>query len=101
MGKNFKTCGVDIFIEANLKASLPDKVGNLTLKHIASRGLKLTPNTDISILDVGWLCARYTFPNPQEECDSEINELIITIGKSHRWTSLVKLFDDNGAPAYT
>lgn len=99
---NFKLSGVDIFVEVKLGTKLPESVGIFNLKHIASRGLKIAAGSDANILDIGWVCARYTFSNPPSGSgDKEIGELIATIGKSYNWTSLIKLYDDGGKPAYT
>lgn len=99
---NFTLRGVDIFVETKLGAKLPESVGSLKLLHIASRGLKIDPSAETTMLDVGWVCARYSFASAiVGNGDNEISALISAIGSKYNWTSLVKLFDDAGKPAYT
>ena len=99
---NVTLAGVDVFVEAPLNVQLPPSIGSLNLKHVASRGLKLTPSASSSVLDVGWLCARYVFAKPVTGSgDNEIAELLIALGKDYRWTSAVKLFDVDGKPTYS
>lgn len=98
---NMKITGVDVFVEAPLNARMPEQVGNFTLNHVSSRGLKLTSGAEASVLDVGWLCARYTVQKDAATNDGEIADLLSHIGKTYKWTSVMKLFEDNGKAAYT
>lgn len=97
--------GVDIFVEAPFNAKLPQQVGGLKLTHIASRGTKLKgAELEKTILDVGWLCARYSFDGPVKgggESDQAICQLIQQIGSSYKWSSLIKLYTENGKPLFS
>lgn len=94
--------GVDVFVEAPLHTEFPKDLAGLSFKHAASRGLKLSGGNSASVLDVGWLCVRYSFVKPiSGNGDKEIAEFLLALGQKYKWTSLVKLFDIDGKPAYS
>lgn len=102
MSSNVTLAGIDVFVEAPLAAKLPGEIGTLTLKHVASRGLKLSPDSSATVLDIGWVCARYVFAKPTAGSgDTEIADLLVKLGRDYRWTSVVKLFDIDGKPSYS
>ncbi len=97
-----KVLGVDIFLEAPLSVKLPPQIGAFKLKHVASRGTALGGPSVAEILDVGWVCARYLFEKPDNNSnDAEITTLMTTLGKDYRWSSILKLYEINGSPAFT
>lgn len=97
--------GVDIFVEAPFSAKLPQQVAGLKLTHVASRGTKLKgAELEKTILDVGWLCARYCFDAPVKnggETDQAICQLIQNLGATYKWSSLIKLYSENGKPLFS
>lgn len=93
-----KFVGVDVFVEAKLNAELPKSISKFSLKSVSSRGLKIS-GTDASILDVGWLCARYSCDTSGGE--DAVADLLTALSQNYRWTSVVKLFEIDGKPAYT
>ncbi|MEN9826507.1 MAG: hypothetical protein RI953_2252 [Pseudomonadota bacterium] len=97
--------GIDIFVEAPFECDLPKQVGSLTLSHISSRGTKLKGAAlEKTILDVGWLCARYTFEKPvnnSTEADSAICNLVQKVGSTFKWSSIIKLYSQDGKPLFS
>ncbi len=97
--------GIDIFVEAPFNAGLPAQIGNLKLSHVASRGTKLKgAELEKTILDVGWLCARYLFETPvkhSSEIDAAICQAVQKIGAQYKWSSLIKLYSQDGKPMYS
>ncbi|MFZ9520406.1 MAG: hypothetical protein ACO3A4_08005 [Silvanigrellaceae bacterium] len=97
--------GIDIFVEAPFDCNLPKQVGSLNLVHISSRGTKLKGAAlEKTILDVGWLCARYTFENPlnnNADVDAAICNLVQKIGATFKWSSIIKLYSQDGKPLFS
>ena len=97
--------GIDIFVEAPFGGELPAQAGVLKLAHVSSRGTKLKGAAlEKTILDVGWLCARYLFEKPLNhgnETDAAICLAIQKIGSQFKWSSLIKLYSDDGKPLYS
>lgn len=97
--------GVDIFVEAPFNPGLPAQIGSLKLAHVASRGTKLKgAELEKTILDVGWLCARYLFDKPVQatsDADQAICQLIQKIGGQYKWSSLIKLYSQDGKPLFS
>lgn len=97
--------GVDIFVEAPFTAGLPAQIGNLKLAHISSRGTKLKgAELEKTILDVGWLCARYVFDAPVKhgaEADAAICQVVQKVGSQYKWSSLIKLYSQDGKPQFS
>jgi hypothetical protein len=97
--------GIDIFVEAPFNAGLPAQIGNLKLSHISSRGTKLKgAELEKTILDVGWLCARYLFDKPVShgnDTDSAICQVVQKIGSQYKWSSLIKLYSQDDKPLYS
>ncbi|MEY3902620.1 MAG: hypothetical protein RL189_1926 [Pseudomonadota bacterium] len=97
--------GVDIFVEAPFSAGLPAQIGTLKLAHISSRGTKLKGSElEKTILDVGWLCARYVFDAPVKhgtEADAAICQVVQKVGSQYKWSSLIKLYSQDGKPQFS
>lgn len=97
--------GIDIFIEASFSTELPQKIGTLKLSHTSSRGTKLKGDPlEKDILDVGWICARYLFENPRQQgtdANAAICELIEKVGSQHTWSSVIKLYSQDGKALFS
>jgi hypothetical protein len=97
--------GIDIFVEAPFNAGLPAQIGSLKLSHISSRGTKLKgADLEKTILDVGWLCARYVFEKPlnhSSDTDAAICQVVQKIGAQYKWSSLIKLYSQDDKPLFS
>ncbi|MEY2987494.1 MAG: hypothetical protein RJB13_1015 [Pseudomonadota bacterium] len=97
--------GFDVFIEAPFAAQLPKELGDFQLECISSRGTKLKGvELERCILDVHWLCARYTFITPQDvnsKTSEKILKAVEQIGQQYNWSSLIKLYVADGKPQYS
>lgn len=100
--QNRKIVGVDLFVEAPLVSQFPERVGELALKHVASRGTVLSRSRQAEILDVGWICVRYLFTQAVgSRADEAIAQLVQTIGEKHSWSSLIKLYEVDGTNGFS
>jgi hypothetical protein len=96
--------GVDIFVAAHFSNELPYEAGGLKLSGTYSRGTLITETSSKTMLDVGWLSARYLFETKKPdsaEIDLSVTKLISEIGKKYRWTSLIKLVELDGTKAFS
>jgi hypothetical protein len=101
-----RTAGVDLFVAARFGDDLPKQVGAFTLKNVTSRGTAVSAKDAGAILDVGWVCARYLLGEQGaptgSALDAEIAKLLAELGKGGReWSSLVKLYEIDGAKSYS
>jgi hypothetical protein len=96
--------GIDVFVAAHFSDKLPEEVDSLKLSGRFSRGTQITDSSSKTMLDVGWLSARYLFESKKpdsSEIDASVANLILEIGKNFRWTSVVKLVELDGQKAFS
>jgi len=107
--KSRKVIGADIFVESPLG---PDALGKdmeqisngtaLALKIISNRGTKVYPSmgTITDCIDQ-YRCRFFARSMDKELTDVDIAELSKRIGSKHRWVTIEKLQDFDGAPSFT
>lgn len=100
-----RIAGVDLFVAACFGDELPKTVGAFSLKNVTSRGTTVSAKDSGNILDVGWVCARYLLPADSSlagtALDHEVTKLLGEVGKAREWSSLVKLYEMDGAKAFS
>jgi len=94
-----KLVGADVYFWSSGIPDVPKQIGPFVLQFISNRGTRvvqpIAPNAEFS----DWWCCRYRAD--REVSHADVHALLETLSQKHVWTQVQKLFEINGANAYS
>ncbi len=94
-----KLVGADVYLWSKEVPTVPEQIGPFALRFISNRGTRviqpIAPHAEFS----DWWCCRYRAD--REVSHDDVHSLLETLSQKHVWTQAQKLFEINGANAYS
>lgn len=99
----FAVRGVDIFVQSPIgMPQIPETLGRLKLEFKSNRGQKVWPGPVPGARMVDLYRCRYTTPaGAATLADTEIMELQMAVAKTHTWSHIEKLLEQDGKGLYS
>lgn len=91
--------GADVYIWSEKMPDVPKQTGPFILLLISNRGTKVYPPPAPELECNDWWRCR--FRAQREVSHTDVQALLDTVSQKHVWTKVQKLFEINGANAYS
>ena len=94
-----KLVGADVYLWSKEMPDVPKQIGSFTLKFVSNRGTRVVQPVapTAEFIDL-WRC-RYRAD--REVSHADVQSLLEALSQKHAWTQVQKLFEINGANAYS